>query len=111
MQSTLDLSGKTAPDHRLQPGIGRALAQGLAAHGAHVIVNGRNADRAQQVADEIRQQGGQASMKSFDVTDAAAVNQAIAELKRNSRLILVNNAGMQYRTPLEDFPMSNGSCC
>ncbi|MEZ5450941.1 MAG: SDR family NAD(P)-dependent oxidoreductase [Thiolinea sp.] len=104
--STLfDLSGKTALITAPASALAAPLAQGLAAHGAHVIVNGRNADRAQQVADEIRQQGGQASMKSFDVTDAAAVNQAIAELEAQQPIdILVNNAGMQYRTLLEDFP-------
>ncbi len=40
--SALRPDGQTGPDNRLQPGIGLALAQGLAEHGAEVVINGRD---------------------------------------------------------------------
>jgi gluconate 5-dehydrogenase len=100
-----DLSGKTALVTGSSMGIGFALAQGLAAHGAHVIVNGRNGSRAQEAADRIASQGGSVEVSVFDVTDSSAVNAAIAEIESRRPIgILVNNAGMQFRAPLEEFP-------
>ena len=86
-------------------GIGYALARGLADHGATVIVNGRNEDRAKEAAEAISSAGGKASVCAFDVTDADAVNDEIEKLDAERPIdILINNAGMQHRTPLEDFP-------
>lgn len=100
-----DLSGRKALVTGSSMGIGLALARGLAAHGAAVVVNGRNRERAEAAADAIRADGGQATVSCFDVTDAGAVNAAVAEIEAEGPVsILVNNAGMQFRTPLEDFP-------
>lgn len=100
-----DLTGQTALVTGSSMGIGLALARGLAAHGAAVVVNGRNPDRASEAAASIREAGGKAAVAAFDVTDAAAVNAAVADIEQAGPItILVNNAGMQFRTPLEDFP-------
>jgi gluconate 5-dehydrogenase len=100
-----DLSNRTALITGSSMGIGHALARGLAEHGATVIVNGRNEERAQQAANTISSAGGRASVCAFDVTDADAVNSAIAKLESERPIdILINNAGMQHRTPLEEFP-------
>ncbi|PHP66021.1 gluconate 5-dehydrogenase [Zhengella mangrovi] len=100
-----DLTGQTALVTGSSMGIGLALARGLAAHGAAVVVNGRNPDRASEAAASIREAGGKATVAAFDVTDAAAVNAAVADVEQAGPItILVNNAGMQFRTPLEDFP-------
>ena len=100
-----DLTGQTALVTGSSMGIGLALAKGLAAHGAAVVVNGRNRDRAETAAQAIRAEGGKASVASFDVTDADAANRAVADIEADGPVsILVNNAGMQFRTPLEDFP-------
>jgi gluconate 5-dehydrogenase len=100
-----DLTGRTALVTGSSLGIGFALARGLAAHGAAVIVNGRDAARAEAAAAAIREAGGEVSVATFDVTEAAAVNAAIERIETERPIdILINNAGMQYRSPLEDFP-------
>jgi len=48
-------------------GIGEAIARSLAREGAAVVVHGRNAERAQRVADEINGQGGKAVVAIGDL--------------------------------------------
>ena len=87
-------------------GIGLALARGLAAAGAHVVLNGRDAVKLEAARKEMAAQGHAVSAFAFDVTDEAAVDTGVARIEREAGpiAILVNNAGMQFRTPLEDFP-------
>jgi NAD(P)-dependent dehydrogenase (short-subunit alcohol dehydrogenase family) len=91
----LQLTGRRALVTGASSGIGRGIARVLAREGAVVVVHGRNAERAQQVADEIRAAGGTAHIALGDLaTDegAAAVvrdtKAAVGELD-----ILVNNIG------------------
>jgi NAD(P)-dependent dehydrogenase (short-subunit alcohol dehydrogenase family) len=53
-------------------GNGRAIALGVAAAGAKVVVTDIRQDTAQSAADEIQARGGKASAYQLDVTDAAA---------------------------------------
>lgn len=96
-----DLSGKTALITGSSQGIGFALAQGLAAAGANIILNGRDAGKLDKAASEF----DSASVSQFDVTDHNAVRTAIDALESSGVVIdiLINNAGMQHRSPLEDF--------
>ncbi len=81
-------------------GIGRAVALELArTHGLNVIVNyAANEAAAREVADQIRELGLDAHLAGFDVRDAAAVTDAIAEWRKahpDARVeVLVNNAGI-----------------
>lgn len=102
-----DLSGRRALITGSSQGIGHALALGLAEHGASVIVNGRNAQRAEAAAEAIRARNLHAVSAAFDVTDAASARDAVSyiEAEIGPIDILINNAGMQFRTPLEDFPV------
>ena len=81
-------------------GIGRAVALELArAHGLNIIVNyAANEAAAREVADQIRALGPDAHLAGFDVRDAAAVTDAIAEWRKahpDARVeVLVNNAGI-----------------
>ncbi len=91
----IDLSERVALVTGASRGIGRAIAQRLAAQGAMVLAAARG-DHAQGTADEIRAAGGKAEPVSLDVTDAAAVESALAStLERHGRIdVLVNNAGI-----------------
>lgn len=97
-----DLTGKRALVTGSSQGIGLALAEGLAAAGAEVVLNGRDAGRLAAAAAKIPG----ARVLAFDVTDHDAVRAAVDgfESAVGPIDILVNNAGMQHRAPLQDFP-------
>lgn len=99
-----DLTGRSALITGSSRGIGQALAAALAGAGAHVILNGRSEDALNGACQQITDQGGSASLSCFDVTDAASVTAAIAEIERERPIdILINNAGIQRRAPLHEF--------
>jgi NAD(P)-dependent dehydrogenase (short-subunit alcohol dehydrogenase family) len=78
-------------------GIGRASADKLASLGIHVIVVGRNAERGQRTALEIRAAGGKADFISSDLRDTSAARQVAkraVELGNNHVDILINSAGI-----------------
>ena len=105
MSPIFDLTGKRALITGSSQGIGLALARGLAQHGARVILNGRNEGKLEAAAEELRGDGLDVEIAAFDVTDISAVREAIDALEGTGPIdILINNAGMQFRTPLEDFP-------
>ena len=98
-----DLKGRRALVTGSSQGIGLALAKGLAAAGAELVLNGRDKDRLAKAAESFE---GAAHILAFDATDHEAARQAVDafEAEKGAIDILVNNAGMQFRTPLEDFP-------
>ncbi|MBL9062672.1 SDR family oxidoreductase [Tabrizicola sp.] len=103
MESGLfDLTGRRALITGSSQGIGLALAKGLAAAGATVILNARDRARLTEAALEIPG----ALTLAFDATDHAAVRSSIDSFEADIGPIdiLVNNAGTQHRAPLEDFP-------
>jgi 3-oxoacyl-[acyl-carrier protein] reductase len=76
-------------------GIGAGIARILAAEGVHVVVQGRDAERANRVAAEIRTQGGRAEVALGDLScdeSAARVSEAVIT-KLGGVDILINNAG------------------
>ena len=87
-------------------GIGLALARGLAQAGARVILNGRDAAKLEKTARTLSDEGLDVLERVFDVTDPAQVDAAIIGIEQDigPLAILVNNAGMQRRAPLHDFP-------
>jgi 3-oxoacyl-[acyl-carrier protein] reductase len=91
----LDLSGKVAIVTGASRGIGRAMAELLAARGAHVVAVARG-DNAADTAAAITASGGGAEAVGADVTDAAAIGAMVSgALERHGRIdILVNNAGI-----------------
>lgn len=106
-QSIFDLTGKTALVTGSSQGIGLALARGLAQHGAKVVLNGRNAEKLDAALAQLRGENLRAEAYSFDVTDAQSSAAGVAAIESSFGPIdiLINNAGMQFRTPLEDFPV------
>jgi gluconate 5-dehydrogenase len=104
--SLFSLEGKIALVTGSSQGIGFALAKGLAAHGATVIINGRDQTKVDTAVAELAAGGYNAHGSNFDVTDLEAVKSAVNQIEAETGAIdiLVNNAGMQFRAPLEDFP-------
>lgn len=83
-------------------GIGRAVAEMLAAAGAHVICVSRSENSCGVAAEAIRNKGGKAEALALDVGDKAAVREACAKLveAHGAVDILVNNAGVTRDTLL-----------
>ncbi len=102
---SFDLTGRTALITGSSSGIGHALAGGLAGAGARIVLNGRDAAKLERAAERLRADGAFVLIAPFDVTDGAAVTEAVARIEAECGPIdiLVNNAGMQRRAPLEQF--------
>jgi gluconate 5-dehydrogenase len=101
-----DLTGQRALITGSSQGIGLALARGLAEHGAKVVLNGRDRRKLDDAARGLAEAGAQVSACDFDVTDADAVKHGVDAIESDVGPIdiLINNAGMQFRSPLEEFP-------
>jgi gluconate 5-dehydrogenase len=99
------LEGRTALITGSSRGLGRAMAEGLAAAGAAVVLNGTDAGRLSAAAAEIRRAGHSVHEASFDVTDEAAILAAIERLDASGLEIdiLINNAGIQLRRPMVEL--------
>lgn len=104
--STLfDLRGRTALVTGASRGLGLAMAQALAAHGASVWLNGRDAATLDHAVAQVQPHAtaeAVARALPFDVTDATARQAALAHVQRVSGKldVLVNNAGLRDRRPL-----------
>ncbi len=88
----LQLKGRRALVTGSSSGIGEGIARILAAEGAHVIVHGRNRERAEKIANEIGAAGVAIGDLSSDEGAASVHAEAFAALGANIE-ILVNNAG------------------
>jgi NAD(P)-dependent dehydrogenase (short-subunit alcohol dehydrogenase family) len=84
-------------------GNGRAIAAGVAAAGARVIVTDIRQDTAQSAADEIRASGGKATAYQLDVTDATACAELAKQvaIEVGSANVVVNNAGIIIRETID----------
>lgn len=108
---SFDLNGKHALVTGSSSGIGAGIACMLASEGASVVVHGRNAQRAEAVAERIRADGGKAATAIGDLaseSDAALVANTAANAFGDID-ILVNNAGGASETGKQswfDLPVS-----
>jgi NAD(P)-dependent dehydrogenase (short-subunit alcohol dehydrogenase family) len=102
------LSGRIAVVTGAANGIGRASALRLAREGAHLAVVDREGEALAQVAHAIEALGRQARAITADWTDAAAVGEAFAAIRRRfGRIdILFNNVGQSARERATEFHLS-----
>lgn len=100
-----DLTGRVALVTGGGSGLGFAIAEGLSRAGARVALNGRNVDKLEAAASRLTGQGFEVRVVPFDVTDRATVRAGVAELERVAGAvdILVNNAAVNKRGPLDTF--------
>jgi 3-oxoacyl-[acyl-carrier protein] reductase len=99
-----ELTGKVAIVTGASKGIGAAIAKGLGAAGAAVVVNyASSKDGADRVVKDITGKGGKAIAVKGDVSKAADVKRLFAETKEafGAPDVLVNNAGIYTFAPLE----------
>lgn len=90
----VDLSGKNALVTGAASGIGKACAKRLADAGASVTVLDLNGDVAREVANDLGGRAIQTDLSDYDALDSLEI----------SADIVVNNAGLQHVSPVEDFP-------
>jgi rhamnulose-1-phosphate aldolase/alcohol dehydrogenase len=92
-------------------GIGRAVAQRLAAEGAHVAITDLDAESAKRVADEVTNAvgGGRALGLAMDVTSEASVRAAFEAtvLAWGGLDILVSNAGIAHSSPVDRMALAD----
>lgn len=90
-------------------GIGLSLAKGFIEAGAIVVINGRDQTIVEGVVDQIRKEGGRAFGISFDVCDQIGVKTGIKRIEEEVGPIgvLINNAGIHRRAPLEELTMED----
>jgi 3-hydroxybutyrate dehydrogenase len=97
--SSLDLAGRTALVTGAASGIGRACALRLAAAGAKVRAVDRDAAGLDALIEQAGPLAGTLEPRVLDLTDLGAAEQAAVGTD-----VLVNNAGLQFVRPIEEFP-------
>jgi len=87
-------------------GIGYEMGNAFAKEGAQVVISDRLEDRAKEAAEQLRKEGYEAIGLRCDVTSEQEISEAISETITNfgSLDVLINNAGMQHVSPIEEFP-------
>lgn len=105
----LSLAAKSAVITGGASGIGQAIAELFAAHGAYVHITDLDWERGKAVAASIRQNGGSAEAHSCDVSSLSDVRRVFAAILEKGPVdVLVNNAGIAHvgnieKTSEEEF--------
>ncbi len=104
-----NLTGKTALITGGTHGLGMAIASGLAKAGAKIVINDVSPEKLDHALKEFAAKGITAHAYLFDVTDETAVKNAIAKIEKEVAPIdiLINNAGIIKRIPMEDMEVAD----
>ncbi|MFT8791522.1 SDR family oxidoreductase [Komagataeibacter saccharivorans] len=99
------LTGRRALVTGASRGIGLTLARGLGQSGAKIVLNGRNPEPLETAREMLQREGLDVVIAPFDVTDQAAVIAGVEKIEHEHGPIdiLINNAGIQRRAPLDQF--------
>jgi NAD(P)-dependent dehydrogenase (short-subunit alcohol dehydrogenase family) len=106
MTDSKPFSGKLALVTGASRGIGAAIAEALAAAGAHVILVARTASALEEVEERIHDAGGTATIAPLDLTDGESIGKlagAVAERWEKLDLLVLNAAMLGSLTPVQDI--------
>lgn len=106
MASPFDLTGKRALVTGSSRGLGFAMARALADAGAAIVLNARDEVSLGAAAQDLAAKGASVKAVAFDVTSRDSIGDGIGYIEDELGPIdiLINNAGMQFRSSLEVFP-------
>ena len=109
MSTLFDLSAKIALITGSASGLGKAMAQGLAQHGARVVLNGRSGERLDAARREFAALDLEVHTACFDIYDQDAVAAGLERIAREvgDIDILVNNVGFRDRRDVDDFAVGD----
>ncbi len=110
MSNVFDLTNKTALITGATNGLGMAMAKGLGSAGSTLIINGNSSqDRIDAAVQIYRKEGYRAYGYKFDVTNEEEVRSSIQKIESEVGTIdiLINNAGIIKRTPLEEMEVAD----
>ena len=109
MADLFDLTSKVGIVTGGAGGIGKALALGLAEHGADVVVTSRTLSKLEPVASEIKALGKRSLAVASDVTDERSVKAMVEQVVQTfSHVdILVNAAGINIRNSAEEISIDD----
>ena len=112
MGSGLELRDRVAVVVGATSGLGRALAVGLAQHGAHVVPTGRREEHLEEACREVEAVGGRTLRQPSDVRDRRSIEiLREAVLDQFGRVdILVNAAGYTFKQATATMPEEMWSC-
>lgn len=108
--SLFDLTGKLALVTGATHGLGMAMAEGLGMAGARLVITGHSSQqKLDDAVAQLRDKGFDASGYLFNVTDEAAVADAVGQIESECAPIdiLVNNAGIIRRVPLLEMELTD----
>ena len=90
-------------------GLGFTFAKAFAENGAKVIINGRNSDSLAEARKKMQEMRHTVHTATFDVFDEEAVEREIKIIEKSSGPVdvLINNAGIQRRGPLEELALND----
>jgi len=110
LDTLFSLEGKTALVTGAATGIGRMAATALVEAGAHVLIASRKGEACEAVAKELNALGGLGQAEGFagDVSTEEGINALVKDVQsRTDKLdILINNAGVTWGAPIDEFPYS-----
>ena len=98
-----ELAGQVALVTGASRGIGAAVAEAIAARGAHVVITARTAGGLEELEDRIHNSGGSATIAPLDLTDGdsiARLASAMAERWQKLDMLVLNAAMLGTLTPV-----------
>lgn len=90
-------------------GIGFTMASAMGKLGANIILNGTKEEHLNRAAEKLSSDNINTIISRFDVTDEDLADKAVNRIldEWGSIDVLINNAGVQIRHPMEDFPSAD----